>query len=154
MDIPTVAKWLSIKPVGYWRRKPTVTCVINIPRTWRRKLFSARSQLRMLCLRLNQTRPPSRPRRTQTKQRLKQKPHILIRDGRRAIQSKFFWGQANEPGQIVPLPKFLQSAKTAMGCEVFEQEPVEPRTLVDEPAERVGVSTIEKLKAKMLSGAS
>jgi hypothetical protein len=65
-----------------------------------------------------------------------------------------FLGQANEPVQIVPLPKFLQSAKAAMGREVFEQELAEPLALVDELAERVGVSTIEALKAKLLSGAS
>ena len=65
-----------------------------------------------------------------------------------------FWGQANEPVQIVPLPKFLQSAKAAMGREVFEQELAEPLALVDELVERVGVSTIEALKAKLLSGAS
>ena len=65
-----------------------------------------------------------------------------------------FWGQANEPVQIVPPAKYLQSAKVAMGREVFEQELVEPQSLVDELAERVGASTVEKLKAKMLSGAS
>jgi hypothetical protein len=51
-------------------------------------------------------------------------------------------------------PKFLESAKQAMGREVFEQELTEPQVLLDELAERVGVSTIEKLKAKMLSGAA
>jgi hypothetical protein len=65
-----------------------------------------------------------------------------------------FWGQANEPVQIVPLPKFLQSAKAAMGREVFEQELAEPQALVDELVERIGASTIETLKTKMLSGAS
>jgi integrase len=60
-----------------------------------------------------------------------------------------FWGQANEPVQIVPLPKYFQSAKTAMGREVFQQELAEPQALLDELQERVGVSTIEKLKAKL-----
>jgi hypothetical protein len=54
----------------------------------------------------------------------------------------------------VTLTKFLQSAKAAMGREVFEQELAEPLALVDELAERVGASTIEALKAKLLSGAS
>jgi integrase len=60
-----------------------------------------------------------------------------------------FWGQANEPVQIVPLPKYLQSAKAAMGREVFEQELTEPQSLLEELAERVDASTIEKLKAKI-----
>jgi len=67
---------------------------------------------------------------------------------------EIFLGQANEPVQIVPLPKYLQNAKVAMGREVFEQELTEPQALVDELAERVGVSTIETLKAKIFSGAS
>ncbi len=62
-----------------------------------------------------------------------------------------FWGQANEPVQIVPLPKYLQSAKAAMGREVFEQELAEPQALLEELVERVAASTIEKLKAKILA---
>ncbi|MGH7977491.1 MAG: site-specific integrase, partial [Limisphaerales bacterium] len=60
-----------------------------------------------------------------------------------------FWGQANEPVQIVPPSKYLELAKTAMGREVFEQELAEPQALLDEFQERVGVATIEKLKAKI-----
>jgi len=62
---------------------------------------------------------------------------------------EIFWGQANEPVKIVPPPKYLQSAKAAMGREVFEQELTEPQALLDELAERVGTSIIEKLKAKL-----
>jgi integrase len=65
-----------------------------------------------------------------------------------------FWGQANEPVQIVPMAKYLQSAKTAMGREVFEQELTEPQTLMEELAARVGAETIEKLKAKISPPAS
>jgi hypothetical protein len=43
-----------------------------------------------------------------------------------------FWGQVNEPVQIVPVPKYIQSAKAAMGREVFEQELAEPQALLDE----------------------
>jgi integrase len=60
-----------------------------------------------------------------------------------------FWGQSNEPVQIVPLPKYLQNAKAAMGREVFEQELAEPRVLLEEFAARAGEQIIEKLKAKI-----
>lgn len=60
-----------------------------------------------------------------------------------------FFGQVNEPVQILPLPKFLQNAIAAMGREVFEQELAEPLALVDELLARVGAATIEKLKAKI-----
>jgi integrase len=62
---------------------------------------------------------------------------------------EIFWGQANEPVQIVPQAKYLESAKRAMGREVFEQELAEPQALLEELAARVGVKTIEKLKAKI-----
>jgi integrase len=62
---------------------------------------------------------------------------------------EMFWGQANEPVQILPLAKYLQSAKTAMGREVFEQELAEPQTMLEELTARVGSETIEKLRAKI-----
>ncbi len=62
---------------------------------------------------------------------------------------EIFLGQANEPVQIVPLPKYLQNAKAAMKREVFEQELAEPQALLEELVERIGASTIEKLKAKI-----
>lgn len=63
---------------------------------------------------------------------------------------EMFWGQANEPVLIVPMAKYLESAKVAMGREVFEQELTEPQVLLEELAERVGAEMIEKLKAKIL----
>jgi integrase len=60
-----------------------------------------------------------------------------------------FWGQANEPVQIVPRLKYLESAKAAMEREVFEQELAEPQALIDELEVRLGTSNIEKLKAKI-----
>jgi hypothetical protein len=63
--------------------------------------------------------------------------------------TEIFWGQANEPVQIVPSSKYLESVKAAMGREVFEQELAEPQALLDEFQERVGIATIEKLKVKI-----
>ena len=63
--------------------------------------------------------------------------------------SEVFWGQANEPVQIVPSLKYLESARAAMGREVFEQELSEPQALLDELLERVGTPSIEKLKSKI-----
>jgi Phage integrase family len=63
--------------------------------------------------------------------------------------TEIFWGQANEPVQIVALPKYHASAKTAMGREVFENELAEPQALLDELLERVGAAAVEKLKARI-----
>jgi integrase len=62
---------------------------------------------------------------------------------------EIFWGQANEPIHILPKAKFLQSAKDAMGREVFESELTEPLALIEELQERVGADVIEKLMAKI-----
>jgi hypothetical protein len=63
--------------------------------------------------------------------------------------TEIFWGQANEPVQIVPPAKYLASAKQAMGREVLEQELTDPQALLEEFQERVGIATGEKLKSKM-----
>ena len=60
-----------------------------------------------------------------------------------------FWGQANEPVQILSLTEYLQSAKNAMGREVFEKELREPKTLLEELTARVGADAIEKVKARV-----
>ena len=60
-----------------------------------------------------------------------------------------FWGQANEPVQIVPQAKYIEAAKQAMGREVFEQELTEPQAMLEEFQERVGIATVEKLKSKI-----
>lgn len=62
---------------------------------------------------------------------------------------EIFWGQANEPVQIVPPAKYLESAKQAMGREVLEQELTEPQSLLEEFQERVGIATGKKLKSKI-----
>ena len=59
-----------------------------------------------------------------------------------------FWGQANEPIQIVTAAKYLESAKQAMQREVFAQELTEPQSLLEELTARIGKEKIEKMKAK------
>jgi integrase len=63
--------------------------------------------------------------------------------------TEIFWGQANEPVQIVSLAKYLESAKQSMGRIVFEEELADSSALLDEFTERAGTSYIEKLKAKI-----
>jgi len=60
-----------------------------------------------------------------------------------------FWGQVNEPVQIVPLEKYVASAAQAMGREVFKSELSDPQALVAEFLERVPQSTSETLVSKI-----
>lgn len=66
-----------------------------------------------------------------------------------SIAIEIFWGQANEPVQIVTTAKYLEAAKQAMGREVFEQELADSRSLLEELQVRVDTATIEKLEAKI-----
>ena len=43
-----------------------------------------------------------------------------------------FWGQIHEEASIVPLERFLDAAKQAMGREVFHQELNDREALIDE----------------------
>jgi integrase len=144
VDIPTVSRWLghkdggalALKVYGHLRDQHSVDMAGKVT-------FSAPNDV-----------PPA-PEKQQTSEpvpttnaaKIKAKYSYPWWASNEATE--IFWGQANEPVQIVPLPKYLQSAKAAMGREVFEQELSEPQALLDELLERVGVATIEKLKAKI-----
>jgi integrase len=60
-----------------------------------------------------------------------------------------FWGQLNEAVWIVPIEKFLEAAKHAMGRQVFKQEFADRPALVDEFLERTPEATRRDLLAKI-----
>lgn len=60
-----------------------------------------------------------------------------------------FWGQLNEPGQIVPLEKFHECAKQAMSREVFADELPEREALREEFIARIPKATHVELTGKI-----
>ena len=60
-----------------------------------------------------------------------------------------FWGQLNEPVQIVPLDKFHACAKEAMHREVFPEELADRQALKEEFAERIPQATLVEIKNKI-----
>ena len=60
-----------------------------------------------------------------------------------------FWGQLNEETLIVPIAKFLEVAKQAMGRQVFKQEFADRQALMDELVERISAATISEVLAKI-----
>jgi hypothetical protein len=60
-----------------------------------------------------------------------------------------FWGQLNEAVSIVPVEKFLEMAKQAMGRQVFKQELSDRAALVDELLERADEATLREVLAKI-----
>jgi integrase len=60
-----------------------------------------------------------------------------------------FWGQLNEPIQIVPFDIFHTSAKEAMGREVFVEELADRQSLKEEFCERISEATVVGLTDKI-----
>jgi hypothetical protein len=60
-----------------------------------------------------------------------------------------FWGQLNEAVSIVPVEKFLEMAKQAMGRQVFKQELSDRAALVDELLERTDEALLREVLAKI-----
>ena len=60
-----------------------------------------------------------------------------------------FWGQLNEPVQIVPQDKFLVCAKEAMNREVFAEELADRQSLKEEFSERIPKATLVELAGKI-----
>jgi hypothetical protein len=59
-----------------------------------------------------------------------------------------FWGQLHEEVWIIPVEKFLETAKQAMGRQVLKQEFADRPALVDEFLERTPEAVRLELLAK------
>jgi hypothetical protein len=151
VDIPTVSRWLghkdggalAMKTYGHLRDLHSTTMAQKV-------VFSEAGQTTTTAPSLQKIEPASVEQQKKTAAQAKATYSYPWWASNQAIE--IFWGQANEPVQIVPPSKFLQSAKTAMGREVFETELEEPQALLDELRERVGVETIDRLRTKISAG--
>jgi integrase len=63
--------------------------------------------------------------------------------------TEVFWGQLNEPVQIVPLEKFHATAKEAMHREVFAEELADRQSLKEEFSVRIPKATLVELTGKI-----
>ena len=60
-----------------------------------------------------------------------------------------FWGQLHEEVWIVPVEKFLETAKKAMGRQVFKLEFADRLALADEFSARTPEATLNEIRAKI-----
>ena len=60
-----------------------------------------------------------------------------------------FWGQLHEAVWIVPVEKFLETAKQAMGRQVLKQEFADRLALEDEFSARTPEPTLREVTAKI-----
>ncbi len=65
--------------------------------------------------------------------------------------TEVFWGQVNEPVQIVPFEEYLAAAAQAMGREVFKTELSDPQALIAEFQERVDQPILKALSTRIPS---
>jgi hypothetical protein len=60
-----------------------------------------------------------------------------------------FWGQLHEEVWIIPVEKFLETAKQAMGRQVLKQEFADRLALEDEFSARTSEPTLREVTAKI-----
>ena len=60
-----------------------------------------------------------------------------------------FWGQLHEEVWIIPVDKFLETAKQAMGRQVLKQEFADRPALADEFSARTPEATLREVAAKI-----
>jgi integrase len=145
VDIPTVSRWLghkdggalAMKTYGHLRDQHSTNMALKVTYADAEEIASSKAQ----------PNPANAEVQKQTAAQAKAAYPYPWWASKEAIE--VFWGQANEPVQIVPLPKYLQNVKAAMGREVFEEELSEPQVLLEEFAARVGKATVEKLKTRI-----
>ena len=148
VDIPTVSRWLghkdggalAMKTYGHLRDLHSTTMAQKV-------VFSEASQTATVAPQLQKTETDSAEPQKKAAAQAKAAYSYPWWASNEAIE--IFWGQANEPMQIVPQAKYLEAARQAMGREVFEQELTEPQSLLEEFQERVGIETVEKLMSKI-----
>ena len=148
VDIPTVSRWLghkdggalAMKTYGHLRDEHSTNMAQKVT-------YLKVTQVAATAENSPNGKPESSKAQTKTAAKAKAAYSYPWWASNEAIE--IFWGQANEPVQIVLLSEYLQSAKAAMGREVIEKELTEPQVLLEELAERVGATTIEKLKSKI-----
>ena len=125
VDIPTVSRWLghkdggalAMKVYGHLRNQHSTSMAQKV-------VFSETPRATIEMTPAQKSEPTAAER--QKKTAAQAKAAYSYPWWASSNPSEVFWGQANEPVQIVPSPKYLESAKMAMGREVFEQELSEP----------------------------
>ena len=146
VDIPTVSRWLghkdggalAMKTYGHLRDQHSINMAQKVTYSEPQEVVS------------DKTEPDPKNTGVQKQSAAQAKAAYSYPWWASKEAIEIFWGQANEPVQIVPLPKYLQIAKTAMGREVFQEELAEPQVLLEEFEARIGTANVEKLKSKIL----
>ena len=152
VDIPTVSRWLGHKDGGALALKVYGHLRDQHSTTMAEKVFFGDTPTMKTAAPVNTNAADRKPANdmASTKSAAQAKAAYSYPWWASNDAVEIFWGQANEPVQILALAKYLESVKQAMGREVFEQELAEPQTLVEEFQERVGIATVEKLKSKIV----
>lgn len=147
VDIPTVSRWLGHKDGGALAMKVYGHLRDQHSTNMAQKVIFLEEPRVAVVTEIPQTDKPAAEPQKKTAAQAKAAYSYPWWASNQAIE--IFWGQANEPVQIVPQAKYLDAAKQAMGREVFEQELAEPQPLLEEFQERVGSIIVGKLKAKI-----
>jgi len=150
VDIPTVSRWLghkdggalAMKRYGHLRQEHSLAMI-------KRVSFDKPANVIPLPkpedVKVNETNPTPDNRRAIAKAKTKYVYPWWVSENPLEV----FWGQLQEQVWIVPIEKFLETAKQAMGRQVFKQEFDDRLALADEFLERTSEATCRDLFAKI-----
>ncbi|HTV40725.1 MAG TPA: tyrosine-type recombinase/integrase [Candidatus Sulfotelmatobacter sp.] len=150
VDIPTVSRWLghkdggalAMKRYGHLRQEHSLAMIKKVS-------FDKPANVIPLPkpedVKTGETNPTPDNRRAIAKAKTKYAYPWWVSENPLEV----FWGQLQEQVWIVPIEKFLETAKQAMGRQVFKQEFDDRLALVDEFLERTPEATRRDLLAKI-----
>jgi integrase len=158
VDIPTVSRWLghkdggalAMKTYGHLRDQHSTSMAQKV-------IFSeptAAAPSNIVSLPVQTAPPPSPPQDdgSDKKAIAKAKANYKYPWWASNDSLEVFWGQVNEEVRILTFEKYHEAAKAAMDRDVFPTELNDPRSLIEEFAERITPATLAKLSAKVQAG--
>ena len=155
VDIPTVSRWLghgdggalAMQRYGHLRRDHRVAMMKQVS-------FAPKSPGNIVPMPKPATEEaggkssvPAEERRSIAKAKTKYSYPWWASDNPLEV----FWGQLNEETSIVPIARFLEVAKQAMGRQVLKREFDDRQALMDELVERIPAAALSEVLANIPS---
>jgi integrase len=152
VDIPTVSRWLghkdggalAMKTYGHLRDQHSANMAQKVVFT-----ETPANVVRLLLPALSQSGEANSAAGNEKKVIAQAKAKYAYPWWASKNAQEVFWGQLNEPVQVVPLDKFQACAKEAMNREVFQDELADPESLKEEFIARIPKATLVELIGKI-----
>ena len=150
VDIPTVSRWLGHSDGGALAMRVYGHLQVEHSLAMSKRVNFAQpanpvSQPKPAAAEAEQSPVPATDRRAIAKAKTKYSYPWWVSENPLEV----FWGQLHEEVWIVPVEKFLETAKQAMGRQVFKQEFADRPALADEFSARTPEATLNEIRTKI-----